>query len=182
MKTRTKKLVVAALMLAIAVASMFLKNTSVFITGPIVNTCLMLTALFSGLVYGLILSVVTPLFSFLITGSPIMAAVPMIMPMIMIGNAILVFFTWLFASRIHKPNKEIIRIAIGGVVGAVVKAAFMWVTISKWLLPAYLPEAMTKKLPILQAQFSTTQLITALIGTALTMIIWPALRKARLTK
>lgn len=182
MKSQTRKLVVAALMLAIAVASMFLKNTSVFITGPIVNTCLMLTALFSGIWYGLILAVVTPLFSFLITGSPVMAAVPMIMPMIMIGNAILVFFTWLFACKIRKPDKDIPCIAIGGVVGSVVKAAFMWASISKWLLPAYLPDVMTKKLPILQAQFSTTQLITALIGTALTMIIWPALRKARLTQ
>lgn len=179
MKTNVRKLTIAALMLAICIASMFFKNTSVFITGPIVNTCLMLTAVVCGLGYGIILSAVTPVFSFFITGSPVIAAIPMMMLMIAIGNAILVFFVWLFAVRLRKPAGRSARIAIGGVIGSCVKAAFMWGAISSWLLPAYLPGTMQKMLPVLQAQFSTTQLITALIGTALTVCIWPALKRAK---
>ncbi|MDD6222511.1 MAG: ECF transporter S component [Lachnospiraceae bacterium] len=178
MKTNVKKLTIAALMLAVCIASMFLKNTSVFITGPIVNTCLMLTAISCGLGYGLILSAVTPVLSFFITGSPVIAAIPLMMVMIAIGNAILVFFVWLCAVRLHRPKNRNVRIVAGGVIGSCVKAAFMWASISHWLLPMYLPEKLQKMLPVLQAQFSTTQLITALIGTVLTVIIWQALKRA----
>ncbi|MGI5990429.1 MAG: ECF transporter S component [Lachnospiraceae bacterium] len=179
MNTNVKKLTIAALMLAISIASMFLKNTSVFITGPIVNTCLMLTAIACGLGYGLIISAVTPIFSFFITGSPVIAAIPAMIIMIAVGNAILVVFTWLFAVKMRTPSNRNIRIVIGGVIGSCVKAAFMWAAISEWLLPAYLPEKMQTMLPVLQVQFSTTQLITALIGTVLTVIIWQALKRAK---
>ena len=178
MNTNVKKLTIAALMLAISIASMFLKNTSVFITGPIVNTCLMLTAIACGLGYGIILSAVTPILSFFKTGSPVIAAIPAMMVMIAIGNAILVICVWLFAIKMKSPSNRSIRICLGGAIGACVKAAFMWAAISHWLLPMYLPEKMQKMLPILQAQFSTTQLITALIGTVLTVIIWQALKRA----
>lgn len=130
MKPNVKKLTIAAMMLAIAIASMFWKNASVFITGPIVNTCLMLTALSCGIGYGVILSVITPIMSFIITGSPIMAAIPAIMPMIMIGNAILVFFVWFLGCVIRVHKNENARIIAGGVVGSVVKMVFMWITIA----------------------------------------------------
>lgn len=177
-QSNTRKLVTAALMLAIAVASMFLKNTSVFITGPIVNTCLMLTLLSSGLAYALILSVVTPVFSFLITGSPVMAMIPAIIPMVMIGNAVLVICMWLMTEKTQPLKSEQANIICGGVIGSTVKAAAMGLTISVWLLPSFLPAKMAPKLGVLKMQFSLVQLITALIGLVLTVIIWQVLKRA----
>lgn len=179
MNTNIKKLTTAALLLAICIASMFLKNTSVFITGPIVNACLILAAICCGLEYGLILSVVTPVLSFFITGSPVIAAIPVLMIMIALGNVILIVIMWLFSVRLSRPSGKGSRLAIGGITGSFLKAAFMWGSISQLILPAYLPEKMQKMLPVLQAQFSTTQLITALVGAGLAGCIWQALVHAK---
>lgn len=177
-QSNTRKLVTAALMLAIAVASMFFKNTSVLVTGSIVNTCLMLTALSSGLVYAIIMSAVTPIFSFIITGSPVMAMVPAIIPMVMIGNAILVICVWAFNEKVTKLKTERARIICGGIVGSVLKAAFMGLTISVWLLPSFLPQKLMPKLGALKMQFSLIQLVTSLIGLVITLIVWQALKRA----
>lgn len=63
-------------MLAICLVSQFFKNLSVYITGPIINAALILTVLYAGMACGIILSIITPVTSFFITGSPVMAAYP----------------------------------------------------------------------------------------------------------
>ena len=76
MKITTKQITTTAVLLAICIVSQFFKNTSVYITGPIINACLIIAALGAGMACGIILSVITPVTSFLITGSPIMSAIP----------------------------------------------------------------------------------------------------------
>ena len=88
MKITTKQITTTAVLLAICIVSQFFKNTSVYITGPIINACLIIAALGAGMACGIILSVITPVTSFLITGSPIMSAIPAIIPCVMIGNII----------------------------------------------------------------------------------------------
>ena len=90
MKLKTKQITITAVMLAICIVSQFFKNLSVYVTGPIINAALILTVVYAGLACGIILSVITPITSFFITGSPIMAAIPAMFPCIMIGNIILV--------------------------------------------------------------------------------------------
>ena len=90
MKIKTKQITVTAIMLAICLVSQFFKNLSVYITGPIINAALILTVLYAGMACGIILSIITPVTSFFITGSPVMAAIPAMFPCIMIGNIILV--------------------------------------------------------------------------------------------
>lgn len=178
MKLTTKQITTTALLLAICVASQFFKNLSVFITGPIVNACLIIAVLSVGLLGAVILGIITPITAFLITGSPVMSAVPAMIPMIMLGNVVLVVTVWLFYSVILKATNEHIRLIAGMIIGSVVKAIIMGLTISVWLLPSYLPEAMQEKmLPMLKAQFSTVQLITALIGSVYAFIIWQVLKK-----
>lgn len=177
MKLSAKQIATSAMLLAICIVSMFLKNTSVYLTGPIVNACLILEVLTCGLICSIILSVITPVLSFLITGAPIIAAVPLVMPMIMIGNIILVVFVWLFTRKINVIKKISLDMVIGGVVGAVAKALFMGIVIGQIILPKMLPEQMMPKLPVLQNTYSVTQLVTALIGIVYAYIIWAVLKK-----
>ena len=97
MKLKTRQITVTAILLAICIVSQFFKNLNVYITGSIINAALILTTVYAGLACGIILSVITPITSFFITGSPIMAAIPAMFPCIMIGNIILV----LAVARIH---------------------------------------------------------------------------------
>lgn len=71
MKMKTRQITVTAIMLAICIASQFFKNLSVYITGPIINAALILTVLYAGLACGIILSIITPVTAFFITGSPV---------------------------------------------------------------------------------------------------------------
>ena len=74
MNEKTRKLVRAAILLAICIAFQFLKNTSVYITGPVVNLCLILAAVYCGPFWACVISVIAPLTAWVITGSPINTA------------------------------------------------------------------------------------------------------------
>ena len=78
MKITTKQLVQTALLLAICIASQYFKNLSVYITGPIVNLTIILAVLSVGLWSGLLLSIIAPVTAFFFTGSPILAAIPLL--------------------------------------------------------------------------------------------------------
>ena len=173
MKITTKQITTTAVLLAICIVSQFFKNTSVYITGPIINACLIIAALGAGMACGIILSVITPVTSFLITGSPIMSAIPAIIPCVMIGNIILVVAVSLIAKKI-KGNAGLIA---GMAAGSIVKALFMGVVIALVLIPSLLPEAMVPKMAVFQTTFSVTQLITAAIGSVLGFVIWIPLKK-----
>ena len=49
MKITTKQITTTAVLLAICIVSQFFKNTSVYITGPIINACLIIAALGAGM-------------------------------------------------------------------------------------------------------------------------------------
>lgn len=176
-KLTTKQITMGAALLAICIISQFLKNTSVFITGPIINACLIICEVCVGFIPAIILSIITPVTSFIITGSPIMSAVPLIIPFIMLGNVVLILFIHLLNNKVFKNAPANISFAVSMVIASIVKALFMGISISYIILPTMLPEPMLAKLPILQAQFSTTQLITTLIGSVLAYIIMIPLRK-----
>lgn len=182
MKFTTKQLTRTALLLALCIASQFLKNTSVYITGPIINAILVITLLTVNLGAALVIAVITPVTAFFITGSLIMAGIPLMFPVIMCGNAILVLCTWIFMKKSRKK----ILLYTGMGVGCVLKAAFMWVMTSFVLFPlfgdniaGYLPkpEALPKVLATAKVTFSMTQLITAVTGCVLAAIIMMPLKK-----
>lgn len=173
MKLTTKQIAMTAALLAICIISQFLKNTSVFITGPIVNACIILAGLCAGLVCGIILSIITPVTAYLITGAPIMSAIPAIMPCIMVGNALLVICVCLLKNK----AKGKAGLPVSMAVGCVIKALFMGIAISLLLLPAFLPEKMQPMMDKLQNTYSMVQLITAIIGSIYAYIIWIPLKK-----
>ena len=108
----------------------------------------------------------------------VMAAIPAMFPCIMIGNIILVVSVGLLRKKCGKAAGFPVSIAIG----AILKAVFMGIAIALIILPAFLPAPMHKMLPVLQLQFSVTQLITAVIGGVYAVIIAAVLKKTSLAQ
>ena len=171
-KFNTTALAQAAVLLAICIISQFFKNLSVYITGPIINACIIVCVLTAGMGWAIALSIITPVTSYFITGSPIMAAIPLIMPCIMVGNAILAVCVGLLKDKL----KFKFGLPVSMIIGSVLKAIFMGVVISLIIVPNMLPEKMAKMMPTIQKTFSITQLITALIGSVIAYIIWIPLK------
>lgn len=182
MKPSTRQLAQSALLLAICILSQYFKNFSVYITGPVVNTVIIIAVLAVGLWSALIISIIAPVTAFLFTGSPIMAAIPLMFPAVMAGNIVLAITVWYFQNKLSFQG----HLPAGLIAGSVLKAVFMGVVIVLILLPLFgnhvaskLPNA--DALPIVLATakttFSVTQLITALIGSVLAYLIWLPLKK-----
>ncbi len=182
MKITTKQLVQTALLLAICIASQYFKNLSVYITGPIVNLTIIIAVLAVGLWSGILLSIIAPITAFFFTGSPIMAAIPLMFPAVMAGNAVLAVTVWYFQNKLSFKGK----LPAGLIAGSVLKAIFMGVVIVLIILPVFgnniaaklpNPDALPKALATAKVTFSITQLTTALIGSALAYVIWLPLKK-----
>lgn len=182
MKLTTKQLVQTALLLAICIASQYFKNLSVYITGPIVNTTIIIAVLAVGLWSGLLISIVAPVTAFFFTGSPIMAAIPLMFFVVMAGNAILAFAVWYFQNK----TSFAWRLPAGLITGSVLKALFMGIVVVCIILPLFgnnvadklpKPEMLPKVLATAKTTFSVTQLTTSLIGSALAYVIWLPLKK-----
>jgi len=165
----TKQIAIGGVLLALMIGSQFFKNLSVYITGPIVNVVLVIVTLTLGLVMGIIFSIIAPITAFLITGSPVVAAAPHLMiPAIALGNIIMCVCVYLFYK--HMKNK--LGLPIGLVVGSVLKALFMGAVISNFILPKFCTNLPEKAIAVAQKTFSVTQLFTALIASAVVILIW----------
>ncbi len=171
MKITTKQIALTGIMLAIIIVSQFFKNASVYATGSVVNMVLILNTVWCGPVCGALLSVIAPITAFFITGSPLISAVPLILPAIMLGNLIYVLvFHFQFrltkkSSIASKKNIRILLFIAAGVVGAFLKAAFMGTSINLCIIPFFGANLPAKMVAAAKLQFSIVQLITALIGT-----------------
>lgn len=182
MKLTTKQLVQTALLLTICIVSQYFKNLSVYITGPIVNATIIIAVLAVGLWSGILISIVAPVTAFFFTGSPIMAAIPLMFPVVMAGNAILAVSVWYFQEKTCFKWK----LPAGLLTGSFLKAIFMGIVVVLIILPIFgdnvaaklpKPEALPKVLATARVTFSVTQLTTALIGSVLSYAIWLPLKK-----
>lgn len=182
-KISTKQITATALLLAICIASQYFKNLSSYITGPIVNATLILAVLGIGLYSGIIISIIAPITAFFFTGSPIMASIPLMFPIVMIGNVILVLFTYFFQTKL----KFKYHLASGLILGSIAKSAFLGIVVILIVLPIFghfiaanlpKPEALPMVLAAAKVTFSVSQLITSITGSLLAYIIWIPLKKA----
>ena len=177
----TKEIAITGILLAICIISQFFKNLSIFITGPIINTCIVLVVLLVNLPCGLLLSVVTPITAYIIAASPAMSAVPLLIPFIMLGNCVLaVAVHFLLKKNITGTGKKLFNLknVIIALVCALAKGVFMGLTISLWLLPTFIPaeSPLRNKMPVFQTTFSINQFLTASIGFVYAFIILAALK------
>lgn len=130
-----------------------------FVTGSLVNACLVIAAAFTGIWGGAAVSLLSP-FGAILTG----AAVPLpFAPFIAVGNFILVLMFVIF------KKKHIIGIGSG----AILKFGFLFAAISLFVKIMGMPSTS----PLLVA-FSWPQLVTAAIGGAVALVVMKALGKA----
>lgn len=183
-KTRlisTKQLTTTGILLAICIVSQYFKNLSIFITGPIINACIVMAVLTVNLPCAIILSIITPITAYILAASPVMMAVPAILVFIMLGNIVLavtVFF--LLKKDLTLPKKAAFNPLnmVKAVLCALAKGVFMGLTISLWLLPTFIPaeSPLRGKMHVFQTTFSLYQFITACIGFIYVFLISYALR------
>lgn len=158
-----------AILLALCVAVQQFKTLSQFITGPLVNAILIIAALAVGLWSGVCIAVLSPIMAALISPAPIMKLMPQLIPMIMLGNILIVVFAWALRNK---------KIWVGLVLGSLAKAGFLALALAVVVLPFFGGGLNDAQRTAVTAMFSYNQLITALIGSALCLLIWPRLRKA----
>ena len=161
---KTKRIAFLGVLLAIMLVFQTFKGISPYITGPIVNLVLIMVTYYFGFTYGVIFSVISPLSSFIITPSPILKAMPIIIAFIAMGNIVMCFFV-----NLLKKNNLILCLFSA----STLKALFMGVCISLIIIPIFsqglaLPEA---ALNTAKFTFSITQLITAYIASVLAMFV-----------
>lgn len=167
-----------AVMLALLVTLQALtKGFGQLVTGSCVNAVLAVTALVAGLPSGLTVALISPVLAHLLGIAPQILTVPAIMA----GNSVYVVLLYLLADR---KGKNLVKQLIAWLAAAIAKFITLY-AIVVGLICGVLSESLlasgTMKPPMLSAlpaTFSWPQLITALIGGAVALLIVPVLRKA----
>lgn len=158
-----------AVLLALCVAVQQFKTLSQFITGPLVNVILILAALAVGLWGGAAVAVLSPLMAALISPAPIMKLVPQIVPLIMLGNLTMVLCVWLLREK---------KLWMGMGLGCLLKPAVLALGVQLIILPFFGGALNDMQRTMVTAMFSFNQVITAVIGSAICLVLWPRLSKA----
>ena len=163
--------VLLALLLALQALT---KPLGQLVTGSCVNTVLAVATLFAGLPSGLVIALISPVAAYLLGIAPQILTVPAIM----VGNSA-------FVLCLHFLCKgTTLRQIAGWLTAAVAKFLTLYGMVGGLLcgvLAQPLLSSGALKPPMLQvlpATFSWPQLVTALIGGAVALLIVPVLRKA----
>lgn len=167
-----------AVMLALLVALQALsKPMGQFVTGSFVNAVLAVTVLVAGLYSGITVALISPILAYLLGIAPQILTVPAIM----VGNTVFVVLLYFIAG---KDSRRLARRVLAWLAAAVAKFATLY-AIVVWLICGVLSERLLASgamkppmLKMLPATFSWPQLITALIGGGVALLIVPVLRKA----
>lgn len=178
MKQKIRWITETAIMLAALVTLQAItKPMGQLVTGSCVNAILAISALVGGLSCGLTVAVISPVLAFLLGIAPQILTVPAIV----VGNSIYVVLLALLAD---KTGKHLVKQAIAWIVAATAKFAALYLIVVQ-LICGVLAEGLLASgalkapmLKMLPATFSWPQLITALIGGAVALVIVPLLRKA----
>ena len=176
MSKKVRWITETAVMLALLVALQALtKPMGQLVTGSCVNAVLAVSVLLAGLSSGITVAVISPVLAYLLGIAPQLVTVPAIM----VGNTVFVVLLYFIA----KGNGVGQRIA-AWLVAAVAKFVTLYILVVKiicglaaapLLANGTLKEPMLKALPTM---FAWPQLVTALIGGGIALLIIPVLRKA----
>lgn len=179
----TRTGVLLALLLALQWATLGTKAfAGQYITGSLVNCVLAVSALTAGLSSGLVIALLSPVFAYLLGIAPQLVVVPAIMA----GNCALVLVLWVLG----RGNAPLWRKAVAVVLAAVCKFVVLYLLVVEvicgvgagFLLGKQVFGAPVLLQPMIQAlplTFSWPQLITALIGGTLGVLVSRILGKAK---
>jgi hypothetical protein len=167
-----------ALMLALLVSLQAItKPLGQLVTGSCVNAILAISALVGGMSCGMTVALISPVLAFLLGIAPQILTVPAIMA----GNCVYVL---MLSLLVDKTGKAPIKQVVAWIVAAAAKFSTLYILVAELIcgvLADTLIAAGTMKPPMVQAlpvTFGLPQLITALIGGAVALIIVPVLKKA----
>lgn len=164
-----------AIMLALLVTLQWAtKPLGQIVTGSCVNTVLAVSALLVGLPGGLTVALLSPIFAFLFGIAPN----PITVPVIMAGNCCFVALVRLYRKA------SVVRMISVMLAAVVAKFAVMYVLV-QWVICGALAQPLLAqgilKKPMLSAlpvTFGIMQLVTALIGGSVALLLVPVLKKA----
>lgn len=168
-----RALVTTAVLLALTVVFQNIRlligvnPVSTYLTGTLVNTCLIIAVLMVNVFAGLSISVLAPLVALLQQ----YAQAPMV-PWIMAGNAALALIYWLIASR---GERTLAKFIVAGVIAAILK--FGVILLGNALVLAGKGQAFEVALGTASG-LQLQQLITALIAIAISWAVLIPLKKA----
>ena len=164
----------AALLALLITLQWLTKPAGQLVTGSCVNAVLAVAALLCGWSSGLTVALVSPVCAYLLGIAPQILTVPVIM----LGNGVYVVLLCTLG------NKTILKRVVGLLGAAGCKFVLLYVLVTYGICgvladtltaQGLLKPAMLKALP---ATFSLPQLITALVGGILAMLLVPVLKKA----
>lgn len=169
MKNYTKFIARTGVLLALCVVVQ-LAVSGQWVKGPLVNTILLLAVMTTGLSGGVLVAILNPLLVFFIAAPAPMKLCPQILPVVMIGNVVLVVIAWLLRKPLHG--------IVGLTAAAVAKGLVMMGLISWVVLPMFGQKLVAKGIDAtVKVMFGVTQLYTAAIGCVVFFIIWQVLKK-----
>lgn len=161
----TKKLVQTGLMLALAlIFQIGFASFAQVAVGPLVNMVLLITVMMVSPISAVLVGTFTPIIAFFVGVIPL----PPLVPVIAIGNALLVIVFSLFYSKKKIKFSEY----LGLVAGAFVKFAFLAMAI-RLIVPMFVAKVPG---PLVTA-LSFNQFITAMVGGVLALVIVKVLDK-----
>lgn len=179
----TRTGVLLALLLALQWATLGTKAfAGQYITGSLVNCVLAVSALTAGLSSGLVIALLSPIFAYLLGIAPQLVVVPAIMA----GNCALVLVLW----AVGRGDAPMWRKAVAVVLAAVCKFVVLYLLVvqvicgvgASFLLGQSFFGAPVLLQPMIQAlplTFSWPQLVTALIGGTLGVLVSRILDRAK---
>ena len=182
MKKKVLWITRTAVMLALLVATQAVTASfGQLVTGSCVNGILAVCVLMVGLKSGLTVALISPVVAYMLGIAPQV----LVVPAIMLGNAAYVTLLFLIArNACGYKMADILRKVLAWLVAAAAKFAVMY-TIVVWVVCNLLRDRIVAsgvKPPVLDTKlpqmFSFPQLITALIGGGVALLILPVLRKA----
>ncbi|WP_311819668.1 ECF transporter S component [Enterococcus viikkiensis] len=162
--------VLLALVITIQAVTAGLGNT--LITGSLVNLILIVAVTTGGLASGIMIALLSPIFAFIFGIGP---AFPQIVFCIAFGNSVLVT-VWHLVAGVTK-KQTVTHFLVAAVVGAVAKFGVLYLSIVQFVVPILL-KLPAPKAAMVSGAFSFPQLITALVGGGLAILIVPILSKS----
>lgn len=169
----TQTAVLVALLIALQWAS---AGTQAFagqyITGSLVNCVLALAALLAGVWSGVVVAILSPFFAFLLGIGPKLIQ---IVPCIALGNLVYVLVLWLLLGEKVQP---VWYRGLGLAAAAVGKFLTLYIAVVKVVIPVMGSGLKAPQIRTFTAMFSWPQLVTALIGGTVALLILPLVRKA----
>lgn len=141
-------------------------------TGSLVNMVLIVGVCSVGFSGTAVASVASPLLAYAFG----QMAFPQMIPVVAIGNLVIVAVLWAFVHPLDARKAPAVGKSIAGiVVGAAAKTAFLWAATVFFITPMFFSGkgAVAGKLAMM---FSWPQAITAIIGGAIALLVLPAIR------